>query len=116
MPTGLAPEIVHFMPHGLGQQEKDGIGGPDFMVKPQVSTGLHSAAAGWLLSLFSGAAPRCCYLFQQRLSVSASTLAAGTCAWMTAALSSLSQACACPAASGAVPGHHVSRQPPTPGW
>ena len=50
MPTGLAPEIVHFTPHGLGQQETDSIGGPDFMVKPQVSIGLHSSAVSWLLS------------------------------------------------------------------
>ena len=76
MPTGLAPEIVHFTPHGTGQQEKDSIGGPDFMVKPQVSTGLHCPAAGWLLlqactGLFSGAAPKCHYPFQRRLSVSA---------------------------------------------
>eukprot|EP00891_Asterochloris_glomerata_P000369 jgi/Astpho2/369/Aster-02244 len=40
MPTGLAPEIVHFTPHGTGQQEKDSIGGPDFMVKPQDSHNL----------------------------------------------------------------------------
>ena len=62
MPTGLAPEIVHFTPNGGGRQERDSIGGPDFMVKPQVSIGLRCSAASWLLAqactgLFSGLTP-----------------------------------------------------------